>query len=106
MQIISLEDRIGNLDLEDADSLWSVLTEEERQKFTAIVQSGDASSLVPSWTPWWTYTAKKKLIKDLKDSEDEGYKTNCPQILCIPALDSKSVRNIMNSFYFMSTFVN
>lgn len=87
-----MEDRIKHLDLEDANELWSALTAEERQKFTALVQNGDALNLLPSWTPWWTFTAEKKLVKDVNDSgQDESYKNNCPQILCIPTLDSKSV---------------
>lgn len=101
---MSLEDRVRNLDLDDPNEIWSALTAEERQKFTALIENGDAFKLLPSWNPWWTYTVEKKLIKDLSDgTQDKEYAAKCPQILCIPALKSNSVRNSVN---YLSIFQN
>ncbi|OXU29747.1 hypothetical protein TSAR_012332 [Trichomalopsis sarcophagae] len=99
--------RIENIDLDDTDQLWSALTASERQEFEALVKSGEAKKLLPLWKPWWTYTAEKKLVEDLSEKSEceKAYKSDCPKIVCVPALKSTSkaspfIRfNIINAVY-------
>jgi len=50
-----LHERLTNVNLDDADSVWEKLTPTERQEFEELLQSGDASQLVVPWEPWWLY---------------------------------------------------
>ncbi|XP_014212209.1 zinc finger HIT domain-containing protein 2 [Copidosoma floridanum] len=82
-----LEKRLENINLDDADELWSALTLNEKQEFEALLKSGEASKLLPTWEPWWSYRSEKKLVKDLdENSKDQTYINNCPKILDIEAL--------------------
>jgi hypothetical protein len=53
--IPDLHERLRNVDLDDADSVWEKLTLAERQEFENLLQNGDASQLVAPWEPWWLY---------------------------------------------------
>ncbi|XP_042150599.1 zinc finger HIT domain-containing protein 2 [Ixodes scapularis] len=48
-----LVERLAEVDLDDAESAWSCLTEEEKAEFEELVASGSAGKLVPVWQPWW-----------------------------------------------------
>jgi hypothetical protein len=50
-----LHERLRNVNLDDADSVWELLTPTEKQEFEELLQSGDASQLVVPWEPWWLY---------------------------------------------------
>ena len=107
LQVPSLEQRLKNVNLDDADQLWSALTTTERQEFEALIQSGEASKLLPSWSPWWLYSSKKKLVKDItKQDEEPAYKNSCPKMLDTPALESLTV-SIFKKKYFLTllTFI-
>ncbi|KAJ8686805.1 hypothetical protein QAD02_022599 [Eretmocerus hayati] len=85
----SLEKRLQNVNLDDADELWSCLTDSEKQEFRALIQSGEATKVLPDWNPWWTYTVKKKLVQDLSEvDQSQNHKSCCPKILEIPKLDT------------------
>lgn len=51
----SLEDRLAGVDLdaEDADAVWQLLTKSEQEQFQRAVASGHLGSLLPVYTPWW-----------------------------------------------------
>ena len=54
----NIGDRLGDLDLDDADSVWAKLTDVERAQFQACVSKGDLQ-FVPVWKPWWTSKSRK-----------------------------------------------
>ncbi|XP_023707336.1 zinc finger HIT domain-containing protein 2 isoform X2 [Cryptotermes secundus] len=81
--IPDLHERLRNVDLDDADSIWEKLTLAERQEFENLLQSGDASQLVALWEPWWLYRKQKILVQDLKMEQDTlhpAYEANCPTV--------------------------
>ncbi|XP_058807195.1 zinc finger HIT domain-containing protein 2 [Phymastichus coffea] len=87
----SLEKRLKNINLDNADELWSALTTSERQEFEALISSGEASKLLPQWNPWWRYTTNEKLVQDLTENkQDQTFRDNCPKILDTPALEGLS----------------
>lgn len=48
-----LVERLQEVDLDDPESAWNCLTEEEKSEFEGLVASGAAGKLVPVWEPWW-----------------------------------------------------
>lgn len=64
-----LEERIKNINLDNPDEIWAVLSNDEKQQFNALVKSGEVSKLLPSWIPWWV-TYKKPLIESLEMVEE------------------------------------
>lgn len=83
--VLDLKDRLENVDLEDSEAVWKVLTDDERNEFEAIVSNGDVSKLLPAWDPWWLYRKESKLVElvnksDESDPEKEHLK-QCPPIL-------------------------
>ncbi|XP_069683761.1 zinc finger HIT domain-containing protein 2 isoform X2 [Periplaneta americana] len=74
-----LHERMRNVNLDDADSVWEKLTPAERQEFEEMLQSGDASELVAPWEPWWLYRKKKVLVEEM-ETEYPDYRVNCPKI--------------------------
>ena len=80
------------MNLDDADAVWSTLTDAERQEFEALVRNGEGEKLLPSWVPWWCYRAKKKFVQELdEDRQDFDYVKNCPQVLEVPTSIDVSV---------------
>lgn len=65
-----LTKRLEGINLNDADAIWSKLTESERQEFGKIVNSEDATSILPPFTPWWETKIQKVLIEDMSASSD------------------------------------
>lgn len=45
--------RMKNIDLNDSDAVWSLLTEKERMEFKKKLFSGEVVELLPNWNPWW-----------------------------------------------------
>lgn len=90
LQLPSLEERLKNINLDNAEELWSALTASERQEFEAIVKNGEAAKMLPPWNPWWTYSSEKKLVEDLteKSNQDQTYRNNCPKVLDPPVLEA------------------
>lgn len=60
-----LSKRLEGISLNDADAIWSKLTDSERQEFGKIVNSEDVSSILPPFTPWWETKIQKVLISDM-----------------------------------------
>lgn len=60
-----LSKRLEGINLNDADAIWSQLTDAERQEFGKIVNSEDVTNILPPFTPWWETKIQKVLIKDM-----------------------------------------
>lgn len=60
-----MADRLQDIDLNDANAVWSHLTEAERQEFENILQSNDISKLLDVREPWWTRKIPKPLIEEI-----------------------------------------
>lgn len=78
-----LSERLEGVDLNDADSVWSCLTECERQEFEALVRGGDITDVLPVWEPWWNYRKEKVLVQELTEAcstEEEPYIKSCPSL--------------------------
>lgn len=64
-----LAKRLEGVDLNDADAIWSLLNENEREEFNKIVQSEDVTSILPKFNAWWETKVKKKLITEMNGDE-------------------------------------
>ncbi|XP_059490313.1 zinc finger HIT domain-containing protein 2 [Neocloeon triangulifer] len=85
-----LASRLAGIDLNDPDSIWQKLSEEEKAEFQNLVSSGDATKIVPTWDPWWNY--KAALVQEVESSDK--FKKHCPRInQKIPALKDVSKVN-------------
>ncbi|XP_042295543.1 zinc finger HIT domain-containing protein 2 [Sceloporus undulatus] len=63
-----------NFDLEEEaeeKELWEQLNPEQRKAFQALLSSGEISSLLPPWKPWWDQTGAA-LIEELGSSNGQA----------------------------------
>lgn len=63
--VADLPQRLEGINLDDANAIWSKLTDKERQGFENIVKSEDISSILPAFHPWWENKVQKVLIKEI-----------------------------------------
>ena len=84
-----MEERITNINLDNADELWSVLTIAERQEFEAIIQSNDVYEMLPQWKPWWEQIVEKKLVREVDDIPE--YQKLCPALVTSPEIKGEMV---------------
>lgn len=75
-----LSKRLEGINLDDADAIWSKLTDSERQEFEKIVQSDDVSSILPPFNPWWESKVKKPMIEELNSKEQTKPVAQHPEI--------------------------
>lgn len=47
-----LNDRLSNVHLDDFESVWERLNDDEKQKFNECLVKGNVSFMTV-WTPWW-----------------------------------------------------
>lgn len=87
---IDLEERLKDLNLDDADAVWNALTEDERNEFEALLNQGDVGSIMPQWDPWWTYRRDKKLVEDVGVDHGDALK-KCPQLKAVPEFKTLTV---------------
>nr|XP_034192529.1 zinc finger HIT domain-containing protein 2 [Osmia lignaria] len=103
--------RLHEVNLDNADEVWSALTDAERQEFEALVKNGEIEKLLPQWIPWWTYHVKRKLVQDIDQQDDEQTKQR-PSIVDVPIFNelqkasSKINYNIMNVIYTYAYIAN
>lgn len=64
-----LSKRLEGIDLNDADAIWSKLTDSERQEFNKIIQSEDVTSILPKYNAWWELKIKRKLVTEMNGDE-------------------------------------
>ncbi|XP_004929080.3 zinc finger HIT domain-containing protein 2 [Bombyx mori] len=112
-----LHDRIKNLDINDADAIWSALTEDEKNEFEALISQGDVGSILPQWEPWWTKRTKSKLVTEVCDDELDKNVDTCPQLKNVQKLTSLTkiapsttvkfnIINILSSYAFIMRYFN
>ncbi|ALC46714.1 CG31223 [Drosophila busckii] len=75
-QLVDIADRLKGIDINDADEVWSRLTEEERQEFQKLIANGDIMKLMPDYKPWWSKPKDSKIVVITKEPEDK----NIPEI--------------------------
>ncbi|XP_008485572.2 zinc finger HIT domain-containing protein 2-like, partial [Diaphorina citri] len=66
-----LATRLENIDLNNAEAVWSLLTDAERAEFESLVSSGDVAKILPVWTPWWC-TKPASLIEEVNQPESSA----------------------------------
>lgn len=78
-----LSKRLDGIDLNDADAIWSKLTETERQEFNKIIQSEDVTSILPKYNAWWEMKIKQKLVTEMNgdETDEPESKIEHPQII-------------------------
>jgi len=85
---------LQNVNLDDPNKLWSVLSAAEKQEFEALLKNGEAEKLLPKWTPWWIHRIEKKLIQFLEDDEKNACSDlKCPVIIDVPLFNKLQVNN-------------
>uniref|UniRef100_A0A6B2L7Y5 HIT-type domain-containing protein n=1 Tax=Arcella intermedia TaxID=1963864 RepID=A0A6B2L7Y5_9EUKA len=67
----NLIQKLNSLDLDSPD-LFDSLSKEEQQNFLNLIQSGQISTMLEEWTPWWKSSPQKKLIEELPQGDKEG----------------------------------
>lgn len=88
-ELPDLAERIKNVDLNNADELWAVLSESERQEFEAILKNGEEDKILPLWEPWWIKAEPKKLVEVVDNSNDAAkVDNNLPVVMKIPIVES------------------
>ncbi|XP_033211300.1 zinc finger HIT domain-containing protein 2 [Belonocnema kinseyi] len=96
----SLEERLANIDLDNADVLWSALTNAERQEFETLLQSNEIDQMVPQWKPWWEQTVEKKLVREVDEIPE--YQHLCPALVVPP----KIIGQMKSSTYVQFNMMN
>lgn len=79
-----LSERLAGIDINDPDMVWEKLSVCEQAAFKELIKTGDISSLIPAWEPWWFQRIDKpKLVELDKDFFSEGafeeIKNKCPR---------------------------
>ncbi|XP_053617225.1 zinc finger HIT domain-containing protein 2 [Plodia interpunctella] len=114
-----LEQRIKDLDLNNADEMWNVLTEDEKNEFRALCNAGDVTSIIPPWEPWWMYSKEEKLVEEVneKNMEDVEALRNCPGLKPVvefgklttvqPSATIKmNIANVLTAYAFIMRYFN
>lgn len=70
IQCTDLAERLQNIDLNDANAVWDKLTTQEQKDFEQLIQSGDISTIVPEYKPWWIVEAPL-LIQDVTEENNK-----------------------------------
>lgn len=99
-----LETRLKNIDLDNSEQVWSVLSNAEKQEFEALIKSGEASKLLLPWVPWWTIH-KQPLVELIEEDISDKHETEYPVIINVQSFNKqvmvspKICFNIMNVIY-------
>lgn len=89
-----LAERLGEVDLNDADAVWERLTDEEKQEFKSIVYNGEIEKIVQSVEPWWTQKLEDRLVRDLQEDAVKIKKIlkDCPKLPSIKDFNKISTK--------------
>ncbi|CAL7938745.1 unnamed protein product [Xylocopa violacea] len=110
----NLERRLQNINLDNADEVWSALTDAEKQEFEALIKNGDIEKFLPQWVPWWTYHSKKKLVEDLDEKSDEQ-RIELPSLIDVPIFNELqkaspnvefNVINVIYAYAYVANYYN
>ncbi|XP_023342564.1 zinc finger HIT domain-containing protein 2 isoform X1 [Eurytemora carolleeae] len=77
---IDLAERLKGIDLEDTETVWNLLSSQERREFNQLLEKGDVTNLLPEYTPWWINRYECPKIQELDAPRNEDYKKSCPAI--------------------------
>uniref|UniRef100_A0A1A9V8T9 HIT-type domain-containing protein n=1 Tax=Glossina austeni TaxID=7395 RepID=A0A1A9V8T9_GLOAU len=69
---IDLAERLKDVDINDADTVWECLTSREREEFKNMLKTGDIMKLVPAYVPWWLRKPDSKIVEIGKESDDDS----------------------------------
>uniref|UniRef100_A0A1B6D5B0 HIT-type domain-containing protein n=1 Tax=Clastoptera arizonana TaxID=38151 RepID=A0A1B6D5B0_9HEMI len=77
-----LAERLKDVDLNDADSVWKYLSSSEKQEFQEMVRTGDICKVIPQWEPWWCYRQENKLVEEIvpDDNNKDDIHQKCPSV--------------------------
>lgn len=64
-----LAKRLDGVDLNDADAVWSKLSDVEREEFGKIIKGEDITSILPVYNPWWENKVQRVLISEVNDDQ-------------------------------------
>ncbi|XP_076222138.1 zinc finger HIT domain-containing protein 2 isoform X2 [Nomia melanderi] len=112
--ISDLDKRLENINLDNADEVWSALTDAERQEFEALVKNGEIETLLPQWIPWWTYHTEKKLVQDMDEKCNEQEK-EYPPLIDVPIFNELqkaspnvyfNLVNVIYAYAYMANYYN
>ena len=78
---LDLAERLQGIDLDDAEETWAVLTPDERRQFSELLSSGDVTSVLPEWNPWWSVMTQTKKIREIDEPEDMSHFERCPKLV-------------------------
>lgn len=67
---VELTKRLEGVNLDDANAVWSKLTDSERREFEQIVKSEELTGILPEFHPWWENKVQKVLISEVDTSRD------------------------------------
>lgn len=64
--------RMADVNLDDCDAVWKNLTDNEKQEFRQLVNTGEFSHLLPPWVPWWRTEGNPRvqIVNPEEDSRD------------------------------------
>jgi hypothetical protein len=82
---VDLSERLAEVNLDDADAVWSNLTEEERREFERLVDTGDIAKMVPEYKAWWNRRLVEHKIQEVEREEERRaeemeFKKKCPDV--------------------------
>ncbi|XP_066975699.1 zinc finger HIT domain-containing protein 2 isoform X2 [Macrobrachium rosenbergii] len=81
---VDLAERMAGVDLSDSNTVWKLLSDEEREEFRELVNSGNFENLIPTFDPWWEQEVPLvQEVRDQKNSTPE-YHSNCPPLTEVP----------------------
>lgn len=98
-EMAELVQRLEQTDI-DVRTAWNYLTENEKQEFENLIESGDVGKIVPVWKPWWEQVS---LVTEV--TADSG-QTGCCSVQPLSELTSRapaacvvnSVLNVLCSY--------
>ncbi|XP_066584572.1 zinc finger HIT domain-containing protein 2 [Prorops nasuta] len=105
LPVPDLATRMESINLDNADEVWSALTDAEKQEFEALLKNGEAEKLLPLWNPWWTIKIDKKKIQEIDIEEDITNSEKYPPLISVPHFNelqkasSNIYFNLLNVIY-------
>lgn len=78
-----LAERLAEVDLNNADAVWELLTDAEQQEFKSIVHKGDIENIVKTVEPFWKQRLENKPVTDIQENEEKMKEIimTCPTVL-------------------------
>lgn len=103
--IPDLANRLEDIDLDDSEAIWHLLTDDEKKEFETVVKN-DITKILPVWEPWWLFYKEKKLVSELNENKlnvEFDYRKACPSIIKnIKDFNDISVRSMkISSFIYI-----